>query len=258
MKFENIIAIGDIHGDINEIISYQKFYDLKNTLFLQCGDFGIGFKHQYKELATLDYHTISLKSRNNFIYTCRGNHDNPEYFTGKYDTSNIKLIPDYTVMPIETCQYKVNVETGDISEYDNKNISILFIGGAISIDRTKRISYADKKRPDVDYWNNESVILDEDKLKDIKDIDIVVTHTAPQFCYPIFKSNLQYWFNFDPTLEDDIIKERQILTTIYDQLAINSNIKYWCYGHFHYHNIDNINNTKFILLDINDFYTLTF
>ena len=104
----------------------------------------------------------------------RGNHDDPKFFDGTYNWSNIKLLPDYTVTVIEGKR-------------------ILFIGGATSIDRLQRI-------PERSWWEGEIFNLDVDKLSLYEAIDIVVTHTAPKFAYPIGFNHLVMSFAaYDPT-----------------------------------------------------------
>ena len=89
----------------------------------------------------------------------RGNHDNPNiWINNTFKYSNIKLIQDY-----------------ETKIFNNKKY--LFVGGAISVDRKQR-------KEGIDYWNNEKFILDEDKLNTFSDIDIVITHTCPEYAPP--------------------------------------------------------------------------
>jgi predicted phosphodiesterase len=242
-QFKNIIFVGDIHGNLNHVAYHQKLHKLTDTLYIQCGDFGIGFKQKYKEEQTLEYYNDIFRNKNNTLYVARGNHDDPEYFNGKYKYTNIELVPDYTVKEI---QY-----------LDNK-IYILFIGGAVSIDRKERKAYIFNGERGMDYWKNEIVVYNKDIVENLKNIDIVVTHTAPNICYPFINNNINYWLKQDAYLQSDILIERKILTDIYNDLNKNNNIKYWFYGHFHKNNQEIINNTKFVLIDMNDFYHLNY
>lgn len=241
IEVKHIIAAGDIHADLQQIAYYQKANKLKNTLFLQCGDFGVGrfndgLDYKDKIIKRLKFYNDSFKAHNNFVYVCRGNHDDPAFFTGEFDQSNIKLMPDYSTLDIE---------------YDNVIKKVLFIGGAISIDRTQR-------KLDISYWEDEIVKFKPEILKTISNIDIVITHTAPDFCPPIVKEGLDYWMQEDEALESDLNIERGIMTEIYHQLKTNNTMKYWCYGHFHNNTYMQFNDTKFICVDMNDFYPLRF
>ena len=40
-------------------------------------------------------------------FVVRGNHDNPAYFTGEFDTDNLKLLPDYTVVNVNGINFSI-------------------------------------------------------------------------------------------------------------------------------------------------------
>lgn len=238
IKFKNIVFIGDIHGDMNQITYYQNFNKLRDTLFIQLGDYGIGFKQEYKEIATLDFYNTSFKSKRNYLYVVRGNHDNPKYFTGKYDKSNIKLVPDWSVLP-----FNIN----------DQIINILFIGGAVSVDRYTRKGYITGGQYEYDYWKDEVVVYNNE-IDNIKGIDIVVTHTAPDFCQPVgFNTFVTDYAKRDNHLLEDLTIERELMTKIHDKIKLNNVIKRWLYGHYHFNNDEEINGTKFSLVDMNSF-----
>lgn len=266
-SYEHIVIVGDIHGDISDIITYQKIYNLTNTLFLQTGDFGIGFVSESDELSKLNYINKLLQPKNNYIYACRGNHDNPKYFNEHYHLSNIKLMSDYSTLQIE---------------YYNEIKTILFIGGAISIDRLHRKSYYSNNIIGSDYWSDESVVYNP-IVKSLTNIDMVISHSNPNFCPPTSKWSIntttcnQYMKHHvvnenieiiplannmfqlkDLKLIDDIYKERELLTTIYNELMLNNTLAYWCNGHFHEFNYLVYNETKFITVKNNDFYELNY
>ena len=83
----------------------------------------------------------------------------------------------------------------------------------------------------------------------------MVTHTAPTFCYPTVFNNLVYSFAAnDPTLLDDLTKERKLLTELFDYLKeTDNNITHHYYGHFHADKVESINDTKHVLIGINNF-----
>ena len=94
---------------------------MENTLLIVAGDCGFGFHEigYYKEVVRR--HRKRLNDSNNWIVFLRGNHDNPAYFDGK--TINHKrfiAVPDYSIIQTD-------------------GLTILCVGGAISIDRQYRI-----------------------------------------------------------------------------------------------------------------------
>lgn len=230
--FDNILVCGDIHGDVNVITDFIKKMELHNCAIIVAGDYGIGFEYYIKEIKKLEYFNKLLNNSNSTIYAVRGNHDDPNYFNGKYDTEFIKLVPDYTIL--------------EINQWN-----ILCVGGATSIDRTNRKKYNTGKGRD--WWINETFYYDENKVNQFNNIDIVVTHTAPNFTYPLVKNGLDYWLNRDIHLINDIKTERDNVTKLYEHLKKNNNIIKWYYGHFH--NSYNLyyDNTNFIGLNINEF-----
>lgn len=238
-----LVVSGDWHGDWKTVIAEIKRLDLRDCTIIQAGDFGIGFETKKKDLAALKYLNVTLKSRNIQLYAIRGNHDNPAWFDGSVATSNIKLLADYSVVEVDGAK-------------------VLCVGGAISIDRKpnpEQLDYRGKewkgRKENVNYWTNEPFVFDLEKAKSISDIDIVVTHSAPDFCEPRGKSGLATWIKYDRGLIEECAKERNDHSKLYDILVANGcPLKYWFYGHFHYYHREEFQNTDFILLDINLFY----
>ena len=76
------------------------------------------------------------------------------------------------------------------------------------------------------------------------------------FNKPTFFNNLVYSYAMkDDTLIEELDKERNFVDLMWKQLNENGNkIKLHLYGHFHSHNTEYINDTKHILLDIDEFY----
>jgi hypothetical protein len=172
-----------------------------------------------------------MKKTDSTVFVVRGNHDNPHYFTGNLDKEYVKMLPDYTILEIN-------------------NLKILCVGGAVSIDRKNRNAYYGTGR---DWWEDEVFEYKHDIVTKIDDVDIVITHSAPDFCYPYNKNNIQYWLKIDSNLEADLNRERTQVTYLYDQLYANGCIiKQWFYGHFHLSNEMYLRDTKFIALNIDE------
>jgi len=227
--------LGDIHGDFYCIERFcRKNKEKKKINLIQVGDFGAGFDFNIPGQFMIKMDSLNgiLAEYNITLYVLRGNHDDPQYFTGTYENfwSNIKLMPDYSVVEIEGKR-------------------VLMVGGAISIDRLGR---AEGKS----WWSDEVFVLDEEKLKIIKNIDLVVTHTSPKFCFPTEFNSLVYSFAaYDPTLLGELTHERELITRMYDILEANGNpMEKWFYGHFHSEKHRKYDNTEFNLLSINQFY----
>jgi len=230
-KKNQIILVGDIHGKFKDF-EYEAHDRRKITdsLLIQLGDFGVGFKN-------IDYYTEEfeqlndkLKCYNNDLIVIRGNHDDKEYFNGKEIFSNLLLVPDYTL--IET--YLGN---------------IICIGGATSIDKEHRIE-------GVSWWKNEIPVYDEGKLIELENtpIKFVVAHSNPHFCYPTSKIPLP--FNVGDCIIDDIKLERETITQIYNHLIKDHYIMKWYNGHYHYRMSEDIKGTKFVTLDVLEFIEL--
>ena len=222
----NIVYIGDLHGNFAHIRWWLKQGHHKNITLIQVGDFGVGFKPNTEDYV-LQALNKELGERESILLVIRGNHDNPLWFDGNHDYEFIKFLPDYTTMEID-------------------GLNHLFIGGATSVDRTLRVE-------GVDYWKNEVFIKDLDKVKDLKDIDVVVTHNAPIFVEPFgFNGLVVYYADKDSTLLDDLTKERNDITEVFDVLQKNNNIKYHFYGHFHYSTKNLVNGCNHIMLNISE------
>lgn len=229
---QNNIYLGDIHGQFNIIIGWiNQNKHLNNCNIIQVGDFGIGFrpKQEHHEMKILN---DKLKSKGHNLFVIRGNHDNPKYFDQQHDYEHIKFLPDYTILNLDGYNH-------------------LFVGGAISIDRILRTE-------NQDYWSEESFNLNLEKLKNITNIDVLVTHTTMTFTKPLFFSQIVYDFIMkDNALKFELEEERNKIDLMWGGLNSNDNkIKYHFYGHFHFPNIEQINETKHKLLDINEFYSV--
>lgn len=118
---DRVIFIGDLHGDWEAIPDFITKYDIKNTTFIQVGDFGIGFDGAIKDEHRLVKLNFPLVKTENELLIIRGNHDDPQYWNNAEDWNkrNIEFVPDFTVKEINFMKY-------------------FFVGGGVSIDRSVR------------------------------------------------------------------------------------------------------------------------
>jgi len=239
--------LGDIHGNFNLVSQYVKKFDLVNCHIIQVGDFGVGFKTFEKEKRELDYLNNFLVKMNTHLYVVRGNHDYKPYFDNDpFKFENIHLISDYTVL--ELCEKK-----------------ILFVGGAISVDRglrkTKRqiTGVHTKTTPGVEsWWPDEEFVLDRSKLENLTGIQIVVTHTCPFYCPPENSFGLGAFVTDiiketgDTELKRDILVERNQVAEAFRILKANNDIKFHMYGHYHKSILTEVDGIKHRLLGIGE------
>jgi predicted phosphodiesterase len=239
------IFLGDIHGNFKYVKWAIQNRKLTNCNIVQVGDFGIGTLPEYDEDILVRFNEF-LTEHNVTMYVIRGNHDDPKFFKGNHIFSHLKLLPDYTQLEID-------------------GYNFLFVGGAVSIDRNFSLekmqisaSYG-QNRPL--YWFDEVFVLDEEKIKNIKGVDIIVTHTAPEWCHPDNRNGLgdfvmEFVYN-DRQLETDLLEERKLVSKMFNMLKENGNqIKKHYYGHFHRSEVTLNGMTEHILLGINEMRTL--
>lgn len=227
-KFAQLCFLGDIHGEFNIVKMKVKQFDLRNSVVIQVGDFGIGFNHkQEKEL--MGGLNKFLKLRNCFVYVVRGNHDNPSVFDGTQQFSNIIFVPDWTILEL------------NVNDNDER---IFCFGGAISIDRVLR------EQEKLGWWPEEVANFNDDLVDDVTNITLIVTHTSPEYAEPYMLTNIVYKFAAnDKTLIEDLKKERREMTYMFTRIMENNadTLRAHYYGHFHF---SAVNEYKGIILKL--------
>lgn len=182
-----IIALGDIHGE------WQFLTNLIQTespdIILQCGDYGFWPR----------FNSTGIHCENTKIYWCDGNHE--DHWTLNQYTKN------YFNQITKNCFY---MKRGSVLRLPSGEL-VLFIGGALSIDRHLRTIGYD--------WFPEEIITQKDiyNLPDVK-VDIVVSHTCPLF------------FDVDACFTEKISDPSRVaLNTVFELYKP----KKWFFGHFH-------------------------
>ena len=192
------VIIGDLHGNFENLEAIVK-YNEDVGLILQVGDFGC-WKHLSNQILNLNK---VLADNDVMLHWCDGNHEEfPFLHKNKLVTSNIVYQPRGTTMTLQDGRV------------------VLFMGGADSIDKYSRtIGY--------DWFPDDEhiTVRDLDKLPDV-DVDIVISHTAPDY----FDTHLDTTLHFkgiDLTTYSD--PSCIALDTVYDRYKP----KKWYFGHFH-------------------------
>ena len=262
IKTNAVYGTGDLHGCFGELMNLIKIRDIEDCTIVINGDIGLGFDSVAADNTNLKQLDKLCVKRNLHVVMFRGNHDNIDRFVNadEYYPSlqNVHILTDYTV---------VEFTDGD------REMIMLAVGGATSVDRHMRIREMDKqaaryahfhgnmsieearKKVVQLYWPTESAVYDELMLDAIKvsgiNIDCVATHTAPSFCYPTSKDGIKTFLLFDDRLEDDLNEERNVMNRIYDKLIADGHpLRYWMYGHFHMHHTDERDGVVFTLVDM--------
>lgn len=247
-----ILMLGDIHGNFEYLKILIKDKKISNCDIIQVGDFGVGFTSEGNERDKLNSLNKFLRLKNIMMYAIRGNHDDPSYFNGNYLLSNLHLIPDYTILDLTDNKLEIDVE-----------YKILCIGGAVSIDRKPRLlenmSNARYGNTNKSYWYDEKVVFDEEKLNQITGINVVVTHTAPEWCVPDNRNGVgglvERFAENDEPLKGELKEERELMSKMFNILQRNNNITDHFYGHYHRSDITYGACTHRVLA-INEFYEL--
>lgn len=207
-----IYLIGDIHGDITQIMSEnlkKSGINIKyNDTIIVLGDFGIMFKDTEQQRESLKY--ISGLSYN--VVFIDGNHENFDYLN-KQDVctkwgNKVHKLSD-------RCFHLIR---GNIYRIEGHNF--LCFGGATSVDKEYRVLGST-------YWNEElpdrfDINRLEKSLDSGKTIDYVLTHTCSNKILSDMKTIKPF---------GDRCKVRDILDGVEDFLS-DSSFK-WFFGHFH-------------------------
>lgn len=242
---KQVLVSGDIHGDFaGQVFKLCIQYNLRDTLLVVAGDCGFGFElpGYYEQI----YNSVAkrLRKANNWIVFVRGNHDNPAYFNEeRVAYKRWRCVPDYSV--IQACGH-----------------NILCVGGAVSIDRQRRIEDNARRQErghkrTACWWPDEAPVYDEEAIDFLPvevQIDTVVSHTAPSFCGLNEHRYLRSWAAEDPKLLSDVTAERKTVDQIHKRLLDDEHpVRQWFFGHFHQSWCGVIDDIRYSMLDIMEF-----
>lgn len=212
-----ILFIGDTHGNMHSYMKTLMSNRGKYDVSIQVGDFGWGFLNEYH----IRFMNEDDDRHDEIDFHIRGNHDNPELFS----SAGVELaggIPDGTIWTEET-----------------HNVSMMFVGGALSIDQHNRTE-------GVDWWRNEE--LNQSELNTIFDKyelakpRIMATHDIPH------SISLEMFGVCTKNQRGSITQQA------FDAMLEIHQPEYWVAGHYHerksyIHTSKNGNQTRFEVLN---------
>ena len=203
-----IMMVGDVHGDwgkLNTVISAKH-----PETIIQCGDFGYWPRWNGKDVDVNTHEFLAYNRKPRYwkfmgikngdvrVHWCDGNHE---------DHASLRRVSE-DMDQIETMPNVFYQRRGSVLTLPDHR-TVLFMGGADSIDKNYRTAYED--------WFPEELITSEDmrKLPDHQ-VDIVVSHTAPR----------EFKLEMGKEYEDP---SRSYLSVILDKYRPNL----WYFSHFH-------------------------
>lgn len=163
MKKGLVLVCGDTHADFRELNTIMAHNE--PSVVLVCGDFGYWNKSTWRK-GTVGNFVDGIKPGNTKVYWCDGNHEDHNLLQ--------QLRKEHgREKPIEVAHNVFYCPRGSTLELEDGR-TVLFMGGAYSIDKAYRTPHVD--------WFPEEVISEEDMrhLPDTK-VDIVISHTCPSF-----------------------------------------------------------------------------
>jgi hypothetical protein len=215
LNIRSIYIVGDVNLQQYKFLMLLDLKKIKNSDIIVIGNFGIGVLNKDIEYNKLLNINKNLKLNNNKIFLLNGYKDNFNKCKEKF--SNIKLMKNY-----------------DIINLNGKNF--LFLDGSIDYFRSLSFSY---KR------NKPKIIYEYNIPK--KNIDIVISIENVDFIYPYNYLNLKPYKKIDKWLYNDIKKNRERLSKIYNNLNKN-NITHWFSSRYDVNKNEFINNINFVQL----------
>lgn len=195
--------IGDVHGKFG---AYSTILKNSTSPTIQVGDMGVGFfwrdQEDYLHSSGNPPYDKMVAGGHRFI---RGNHDNPSVCS----------------------RHSQWIEDGHVEG------DIMFVGGALSIDRGMRTL-------NEDYWADEELSIQRLMELTTKFVTlkprIMVTHECPETVAKHLFRTMKL---------DDPSRTRQAFDSMFEQ----HKPEYWIFGHWHMHRKETVLGTKFICLE---------
>jgi hypothetical protein len=93
------------------------------------------------------------------------------------------------------------------------------------------------------WWEDEAFVL---KPELVDKVDVLITHSAPNWIGDFSKQGIAGWCEKDPTLWEECVKEREDIAKLIELCGAK---KHWC-GHFHQSHFASHNGCDSRILDI--------
>ena len=221
-RLNNTYIIGDLNCQSYRLMMKIELKKLNNSHIIVLGNYGIGVLYQDIEKRNLSNINQKLKSNNSKIYLLKGDKDKDElYKKYKNKYSNIIFASDYQIININ-------------------NINFMFVGGSVTHDRVFDFNH---KRKTLNDFN-------EYEIRNIPNIDIVLSHENVDFIHPYNLHNLKPFTRLDKWLYNDTKKKKKSLSKLYETLKTkNHKIKSWYSSKHNINLIERKNFTNFIQLE---------
>lgn len=223
---------GDCHGDLTKIYNFINRFDLDNNCaIIICGDTGIYWK---KDKTDAEQIITQYESKCNgvHLYWIDGNHENFDIINQwtvnldglVHNSEHIHYIPRSTALYL------------NVNGIDK---SALFIGGADSVDKFRRIKH-------LSWWEEETISNENVENVDSGHYDYVFSHCCP---FSEVQEAKGWLFTLSNITENNAIhmSEKQ-LDRVKNKIEFNN----WFFGHYH---VDRQISDKFRCL-FNDFIEL--
>lgn len=223
-RYSQFIVVGDTHGGWLQLQAKIERLDITDTLFICVGDIAAGFPGKYMDLQYYEGWDKWFAHRNCAFWSIRGNHDDPDWFDGRVDLPNLKLLPDHSCFELP----------------DGRKVYC--VGGGVSIDRKYR-------GLGLTYWPEEKFVFDPIKARKC---DVLITHSGPAWIGPTDKAGIIYWCKQDETLWEELQEERKGHNALFKACQPSR----WLLGHFHMYCQTEHNGCLTTILDELQFVTL--
>lgn len=195
-----ILFVGDIHGHIQKL--NKLIFEQEPDIVIQCGDNAVYWAKEDR--------SAEVEPGNSKVYFLPGNHEDWELFdfnVGRNGRDPVEIQDNVYMCPLGST-LKVN------------DTNILFCGGAESIDKAYRTIGFTWFEEECFQKNDLDYILKEYHELELKNIDIIASHTCPE---SFLESLLPYNHLkiYDPSYK------------YLEKLLHKTNPEYWFFGHWH-------------------------
>lgn len=216
------LFVGDTHGrfdKLNQLIAQHK----PDNVFV-CGDFGYWNEQTF---GGPDYNLWDrIVTNDTKVYFCDGNHEDFNMLDKLVEQHGYRK-PILVAKNVYYCPRGSELILED-------GTSVLFFGGAYSVDKPLRIK-------DINWFEQEQATFEQLDRVQNKQYDIVVSHTCPMRC--LFDVSMKTGIN---RAKINHTQTEQVLDKLFDIVQP----KLWFFGHWHQYGNFEYNGCKLVMLNI--------